>query len=450
VEDYKEDLADYFGRTVVHPAGATLCALLALALFFVPRRWAFLPLVLLACFVSSAQRVMVAGLNFDFLRLLVMAGWIRVLVRGEARGLAWNLIDTCVLLYAVIGVTTHSVLHADWDAVKYRLGWAYDVIGLYFLCRFLLQGLPDPRLVAKAFVVASVPVAIVFAIEYATHRNLFSVLGGVPETTWMRGGRLRCQGPFAHPIIAGVFWASQLPLVASLWTWGGRWRTWSVVGMLAMTFTVATTNSSTSLMAAIFAGVAMCAFPLRRRMAFIRWGAVLAIVALHMVMKAPVWHLLARATVLDASTGWHRFYVIDQSIRHLDEWWLLGTKSTESWDVTDLTNEYVFVGVEAGAFALAAFLVTIALCFRRVGLRCAQLEANRPACWTTWALGASLFVHCTNFIGVAYFGQARLVWYLALALIASQPLLAHAPAAAAAAVRTRGARRPARGLEPGL
>ena len=58
---------------------------------------------------------------------------------------------------------------------------------------------------------------------------------------------------------------------------------------------------------------------------------------LHIVMKAPVWHLIARITVFDASTGWHRYWVIDQSLRHIGDWWLLGTTSTLSWEVLDIT-----------------------------------------------------------------------------------------------------------------
>lgn len=426
MEDYKEDLADYFGHTVVHPVGLALVVILAIAMVMVPRRWALLPMVLVACLVSQAQRIIVVGLNFDFLRIMILAGWTRLVVRGELARLKWNAIDTCLVAFATCGVTAYCLLHADSDALKYRLGWAFDVLGYYFLFRFLLRGNADPRIVARPFIVASVPVAVFFAIEYATHRNLFSVFGGVPAITWVRDGRLRCQGPFAHPVIAGVYWASQLPIMGVLWFYGGRWRTWAVVGVAAALFVIVATNSSTSVTAVIFATIGMLAFPLRKHMRAVRWGAVAILVMLHMVMKAPVWHLLASATVFDASTGWDRFFVIDQSLRHFGDWWLLGTPSTESWGVTDITNEYAFTGIEGGAFTLAAFLAMIWFGFVRVGHERERLERNRVACWTAWALGAALFVHCTNYIGLAYYGQAKFVWYLLLALIASQ--VAAAPA----------------------
>ena len=39
------------------------------------------------CMISSRQRIVIFELDWTFLRLLVMAGWLRVLVRGDARGL---------------------------------------------------------------------------------------------------------------------------------------------------------------------------------------------------------------------------------------------------------------------------------------------------------------------------------------------------------------------------
>jgi hypothetical protein len=39
-----------------------------------------------------------------------------------------------------------------------------------------------------------------------------------------------------------------------------------------------------------------------------------------------------------------------------------------------------------------------------------------------WALGVVLFVHCVNFMGVAYFGQIVMLLNLQLAMVASLPV----------------------------
>jgi hypothetical protein len=430
VEDFRQDAdQNYFGTTVVHPVGLTVLIALCVLMLFIPRRWAFLPLLVLACFIAPAQRIMVGGLNWDFPRILVLAGWLRLVVRGEIRKLQSSALDRCVIWFAISGTLVYFALYQTWDSFKYRLGWGYDVVAFYFFLRQVFHRDMDIRRVANSFSLLAVPVAAFFALEFFTHRNVFSVFGGIPELTWIRDGRLRCQGAFAHPIIAGVFWGSLVPVIASGW-WSSRVvdRAIAWVGLLGATVIVLTSNSSTSVAALATALVAMLAFPLRSVMRPLRWAAVVTLFALHMVMKAPVWQLVGRFSAYDSSTGYHRFLVIDGAIRHFNEWWLLGTESTASWEAEDVTNEYVLVGVEGGLLSLVFFVAIIALAFREVGRAWRRTPGDRAQVWMAWLLGATLFVHCSNFIGVSYFGQARMLWQLGLAMIGS--LASCGPAAA--------------------
>jgi len=59
----------------------------------------------------------------------------------------------------------------------------------------------------------------------------------------------------------------------------------------------------------------------------------------------------------------------------------------------------------------------------------------------SWALGVSLFVHCMSFLGVSYFGQISMLWYLSLAMIASlSPTKSESKIAAAPVNRRRAAK----------
>jgi hypothetical protein len=405
---------------VVHPVGLGVLVLLSILMLLLPKRWAFATMLVLACFISPAQRVMVGGVNMDFPRILMVVGWLRLAIRREFVRLKWNAVDTWLVAFAVLGIIAYTYLYLNMDAFKYRIGWFMDVVGFYFLFRFLFHGDPDPKRVGAAFALLSIPLAVFFAIEFVTHRNLFAAFGGVAPITWIRDGRLRCQGPFAHPIIAGVFWAGALPIMLSCWWAGGRWRLFSVLGLIGGTVIVLASNSSTSVVALATAVIAMMAYPLRGFMRPIRWAAVAIAFALHMVMKAPVWFLIARFSAYDSSTGWHRSFVIDQSVRHFSEWWLAGVQSTASWDVEDITNEFVMVGIEGGVFTLICFNLMVWYACMEAGKRNKLVFRDRVQSWIAWGLAASLIVHLSNFIGLSYFGQARLEWYLALALIASQ------------------------------
>ncbi len=70
----------------------------------------------------------------------------------------------------------------------------------------------------------------------------------------------------------------------------------------------------------------------------IRWGIVVILLALHAVMKAPVWFLISRLSELTGGSGWYRSALIDAFIRHFDEWWLIGTGYTAHWMPTGLCD----------------------------------------------------------------------------------------------------------------
>jgi hypothetical protein len=173
--------------------------------------------------------------------------------------------------------------------------------------------------------------------------------------------------------------------------------------------------------ALVFGVVGACFFALRRHMRVVRWLILGMLVSLHLVMKAPVWSLVSRFDIVGGSTGWHRFNLINQFILRVNEWWLLGVRGVEDWGVWagDITNQYVLEGVRGGIWALALLLLLIVLAFSSVGRLWRQMAKNRPNLIMSWAIGVSLFAHCMIFIGVSYFGQITMLWYLTLAMIGS-------------------------------
>jgi hypothetical protein len=185
---------------------------------------------------------------------------------------------------------------------------------------------------------------------------------------------------------------------------------------------VITCSSSTPLMGLMAGVLAGAAFPVRHRMAWVRWGVGVTLVCLHMVMKAPVWSLLARVDVVGGSTGFHRYQLVDGAINHFSEWALVGTSDTAHWgDATlaDVCMQYVGECVNGGLLTFVLFMVMISMAFAYVGRAWRSAGGESRALALNWGLGAALFVHTINFLGAAYFGQIIFLWYTALALIAS-------------------------------
>ncbi len=412
---------EWADKTNLHPVGLAAIAVLGLATLVLPRRYAAMPILIMACFVAPAQRIVVATLDFNLLRIMVLFCWMRVLARGESAAIRWQALDKAVILWAVTSIICHTALHGTLAAMINRLGFAFDALGMYFMFRCLIRDWSDVGHVAMGLILLSIPVAVAFSIERSTGHNAFAFLGGVPEITMIRQGRLRCQGAFAHPILAGCFWAAAMPLMAAYGFSGvHRWR-WVAVGILAGGFIILACASSTPVTGAFCAGVGAAAFILRWRMRAVLAGIVATLIAIHVSWRMPVWYLLAKVDLVGGSTGWHRYWLIDVTIRHFNDWWLMGTKSPALWSplgYLDVTNQYVLEAINGGLLTLTFFVSMIVLAFSAVGHTWRRERRDQRRVAMAWLLGVSLFVHCANFVAVSYFGQIIVLWYLSLALIA--------------------------------
>jgi hypothetical protein len=188
-----------------------------LLMLVLPRRYALLPVIIVTCFMTLGQVVMVGTLHFTMMRILVLFGWVRLLMRREFRPIHLNALDKSVLAWALVAIVTHTLLWQTSEEFINRLGFGYNVLGMYFLFRFLLRGMEDIKRTFAMMAITALPLAVAMLFERFTERNVFAVFGGVRAVTELRGGTLRCQGPFGHPILAGTFGASLLPFVVSLW-----------------------------------------------------------------------------------------------------------------------------------------------------------------------------------------------------------------------------------------
>jgi hypothetical protein len=403
----------------------TMC--LGLLTIILPRKFAIVPIILSACYMTLGQRVVVISLHFTIFRIMILFGWIRLIGRREVYSIKLNLVDKTVVWWIALSILTGTLLDPTLQRFINRLGFAYNAFGSYFLFRFLIRDFKEICRLLRLLAVLIVPLAIAMLIEKSTGRNVFSVFGVVPEITMVREGHLRCQGPFAHPILAGTFGATLIPLFGGLWFMGRRSRLIAAIGFLSATTIALTPASSGPAMSYIFGILALFLWPLRRRMRLIRWSVVFGLISLHLVMKAPVWYLIARLSDLIGGTGWYRSYLIDRAIFHFSEWWLFGTTYTAHWikygastnpNMVDITNQFILEGVEGGLLKMALFIGIIVVCFRAIGRTLSRMS-NQPisAKITLWSMGSALFAHVVSFMSVSYFDQMIVFWFLLLAMI---------------------------------
>ncbi len=424
---------DKYGQTEIHPIALALTLAMSAAIFFVRRDRVAFPFLAVACLVTHAQRIVVADLDFSMLRIVILAGWARILLRGETRNYRFHPLDGALLVWLALGTLAYvvgprgSVLH-----FVQRLGVILDAAGTYFLFRVLLHDTREVQRAVGAFGWLALVMVGPMIVEGLTGRNAFAALGGVPEQTIVRDGRLRCQSSFSHPIMAGVFGASSAALTAALLVSSPIQHARRLAALAAAVGMVVLSASSGPLITLLGALAGWALWPYRRSMWMFRWGTLAALVFLHLVREKPVWHLIGRLSSITGGTGWHRYRLIDEFVNRFGEWWLMGTYTTSHWNLPpaqarDITNQYVLEGVRGGLPLLLSYLAILFIGFQAVGRtwRRAQAMEGWPAAdrrrvsLLVWGTGVCLATHSIAFVGVSYFGQLLSIFYLQLAMISS-------------------------------
>ena len=416
--------------------GLTITISLILAILSVSRRWAVLAMIAGVLYLTQGQEIVIVGIHFTSIRVIGLAGFIRVVIWKEISFSVLNTIDKYFLFFTCVYASiylTHFTLEASliddrWNVV----GSSIDSILAYFTFRGLLNdpAVYDQFLKDLAFLI--LPFSIFMIIESVTGKNLFSVMGGLPVTPDIREAHYRCQGSFRHAITAGSLGATLLPLFIYSFISNGK-RSASMLGIIACTVIVVTAHSSGPLIGLTAGVIAWLCWPLQRRMQAVRWSIAILVIAFHLIMRAPIWFIFDRISSVIGGDGWHRANLIDQFVNHFKDWWLFGMplEKTADWAATkmtwgsiDMTNEYVALGLGGGLISLVLFIVLMKKCYEMLGKGMLLVRAyhhnNKTNELLLWGLGCALFSHILNLTAVTYWDQSYVIWYMTLALISCQ------------------------------
>jgi hypothetical protein len=427
-------------QTILHPLVLVAMLLVIVLMFSLRRKYLIVPFLLIAFLAPVGQQLVVGGLHIFVLRLVVLAGLIRMFVSKFPSGASriaggFDNFDKLFVAWVLLHSTAFILLYLQMGAVINQFGHLWSTLGGFFLLRYLIRDDKDVERAIRVFALIAVVVVAAMLTEHFRHVNVFGLLGGVPLEPELRNGHVRAQGPFKHPLLAGSFGAILLPLFFWLWR-SRRFRSTAVVGMVSATLIPLLTATSTSLIAFAAAVGGSCMWALRKHMRVVRWGIAGALVALHLVMKAPVWFLIAHIDLTGGSSSDHRAHLVDLFIRHIGDWWLLGTNANLNWgwDMWDTANQYVEEGYGGGLAAFLCFLGLIAMGFSRVGRARKRAQGNRRQEWYFWLLGAALFANVVAFFGISYHDQTQIVWFALLAMISAATISIRHPKLAQPAI----------------
>jgi hypothetical protein len=414
-------------ETILHPVVLAAMILAVLLVLLLPRKYVIVPLLIFVFLTPMGQQIYAGGVHWLTFRIIILAGWVRMaflrwrlgkkLYAGE-----FNKIDQAFVAFSLCQAVAVTLLFWRTDAAINQAAFLIETVGAYLLLRCLIRNRADIYRTVKVLAFLSVTLAAAMVYEQVTQTNLFGLLGGVKLIPDFREGHVRSHGAFQHSLMAGTFGATLVPLFFLLWK-NGRARFAAAAGLIGSAVMTYTSQGSTPLLGYIAGFLGICFWPMRQQMRKVRWGIVSAILLLALVMKAPVWFVIAHIDLTGGSSGYHRAIIVDRFVRNIGDWWLLGVNDTsgyayEAWDVQ---NQYVAVGENGGLAAFIFFLVMIVQACKRIG-KGRRVVAGNSQEWLMWFLGAALFAHLVSFFGVNYFDQSKVSWFALLAIISAATL----------------------------
>lgn len=178
----------------MNPISLVITVSLCLSILVVPRKYLLLPFIAAACIIPMDQRIIVVEMDFTSLRFCVLAGFIRLFLRGEMRPIQFNHIDKLFFAWLIAGAIIYVLQWQSFDAVINRSGVLFDGVGLYWIFRQSFRNWNDVVNAIQFFAFFAILSAPLFLVERIQQHSPYSILGHSPAA--FHRGRFRCSGPF--------------------------------------------------------------------------------------------------------------------------------------------------------------------------------------------------------------------------------------------------------------
>jgi hypothetical protein len=397
-----------------------------IAIFSVPRRLITIPFFIGCCYIPFSEGVIIAGASFPIVRIIILLALIRTIFSTTRKRDPNNKMDK--LFFAWCACMFISSFFHLWEAgsgPKYITGVVLiDIGGFYILIRSLCQSTEELYDSFGMLCIVLLPIAFFMLVEQVAEWNVFSIFDGMSSHPLVRNGRLRAQGPFNHPILAGTIGATCVPYALAIWN---RHRIRSIIGASSCVMMVIASASSGPIMSLLFVffGMFLWKFPLLVKP--LSRLIIPSYIVLYLVMDRAPYYLISRIDLTGSSTGWHRSHLIEKTMSHFSEWWLFGTDYTRHWmpgqgamsaNHTDITNQYIMFGVRGGLLSIVLTILLMRVSFQTISRLTSSKNVNREDTFLFWCIGSALFSHAITSLSISYFGQSSFFFWLPIVSMA--------------------------------
>ncbi|TNE29436.1 MAG: hypothetical protein EP350_09795 [Alphaproteobacteria bacterium] len=357
----------------------------------------FLIMLYSAC-LPQEVRLVVGGLSIYPYRMaaFVLLPWLlNRLFRGQIRLTA---IDAMVLAGALWMQISFIVFYGATEGLVRGGALLIDILPPFFVARICVRSPLDLRRIIVLAVPVLIFVGVSMLIESISGQALIrpwaaSQFG--PLSSYENGvevglfdgafdyrlGMLRAAGPFPHPILAGLFLASFLPLILQ----GGlkRWPLYFGVlaGMLAV-FSI----SSAAWLSLVLALVLVAYDRIQQKVEILNWqGGLVAggivLIGLQAASQSGLISVLIRFT-LNPGTAYYRKMIWDFGIRSVERnpWFGIGYTDFEraTWMTNSVDNHWLLLAIRHGFLPSVLFLAVCGvLIFRLSATSLSLAEPDR-------------------------------------------------------------------------
>ncbi len=404
-----------------------------LVLFLQPAK-AFAVYIITLLFYPTFLVLPLGTLNFKAGRIVVLVLLLRCLANTRIRS-SFKLSVIDKWFFAGTGVAMivpfFSYHIPFMQLLASKCGELMDTLLAYLVARFCIRDRFSFVTAMKWIGMAIIPLALLGVVESCTAWMPFVPLRQYcPWDTKAlvitdRSGFFRATGPSGHPITFGASFAMFAPLIYCLRHHGGISK--NLCYLMTVMAVLGTLSSMSSGPWMLLLVIIVC-LVLENYKKWIKpliiFGVVFLIVVA-VISNRPFYHVVATYANPLGGTGWHRARLIDLSIEHFNEWWLMGYGEQDpgwgeelgnSW--TDITNQYIANGVMYGIAGVITFVGTLVASLMMI-IRCYKTEKEYTAKSIFWALGCMIIGFMIAFNSFTLFAQSGTLFICMLGITAS-------------------------------
>ena len=272
-------------------------------------------IVIYACMLPRELTLNLGGIAFQPYRIALILMFPLLVLQGLRLQVRPSLVDVFVVIAALWAMIALSVTEWVISALKTGLAEGLNFFLAYFAGRVCIRNGRDFKAMIPVLIPGLLACTLIMVAESVTHTLLLRptlgrLLNFHAEYYYdERFGLMRGTGPFPHPILAGVFLASFLPLI---WYCLDR-PLQKVLGLISIGGFVFT-FSSTGLLA-FFAGMGLMLASFFQRLTrlpifiLLATGGILGMAAISLISESGLTSFLIRHLTLHSDSGYYRMSI---------------------------------------------------------------------------------------------------------------------------------------------